>query len=61
MHAAEQLVMTFEIAQKLAPLYLASLYYFLIIPNMQAKWEMQNGVPNNLRILLKRIRDEKPS
>lgn len=54
----EQLVAIFELAQKLAPLYLASLYFSLIIPKMEAKWEMRHGVPYNLQMLLERMRDE---
>jgi hypothetical protein len=53
--AHEQLVADFELAQQLAPLYLASLYHLLILPNMQAKWEMQHGVPFNLKTLLARL------
>ncbi|MEO6892861.1 MAG: phosphotransferase [Ktedonobacteraceae bacterium] len=56
--AKEQLVAIFELAQKLAPLYLACLYSSLIIPKMEAKWEMQHGVPYNLQALLERMRDE---
>lgn len=54
----EQLEAIFELAQKLAPLYLASLYSLLIIPRMEAKWEMRHGVPYNLQALLERMRDE---
>jgi len=50
-----QLVEIFELAQKIAPLYLATLYSSLIISKMDAPWEMRHGVPNNLRALLLRI------
>ena len=55
--AKEQLIEIFELAQKLAPLYLATLYSSLIIPKMEAKWEMQYAVPYNLQVLLERIGD----
>jgi hypothetical protein len=51
----EQLVEAFELAQRLAPLHLAMLYATLIIPHMKARWEMQHGVPLNLKVLLDRL------
>lgn len=54
----EELIITFELAQKIAPLYLASLYASVIIPKLEAKWEMRHGIPYNLQILLERMHDE---
>ncbi|GER90377.1 hypothetical protein KDW_45390 [Dictyobacter vulcani] len=54
----EQLIAIFELAQKLAPLYLATLYASLIIPKLEARWEMRHGIPYNLQTLLERMRDE---
>ncbi|EFH83700.1 aminoglycoside phosphotransferase family protein [Ktedonobacter racemifer] len=55
--ARAQLVEAFELAQRLAPLHLAMLYATLIIPHMKARWEMQHGVPLNLKVLLDRLHD----
>ena len=54
----EQLVEAFELAQRLAPLHLAMLYATLIIPHLKARWEMQHGVPLNLKVLLDRLRED---
>lgn len=51
----EQLIEAFELAQRLAPLHLAMLYATLVIPPMKARWEMQHGVPLNLKVLLDRL------
>ena len=51
----DSLVADFEVAQTLAPLYLATLYHQLIIPHLAATWEMRDGVPFNLRMLLQRL------
>jgi hypothetical protein len=51
----DRLVADFETAQTLAPLYLATLYHQLIVPRLEATWEMRDGVPFNLSMLLQRL------
>ncbi|GHO78448.1 hypothetical protein KSD_62190 [Ktedonobacter sp. SOSP1-85] len=51
----EQLVDAFELAQRLAPLHLSMLYATLVIPQMKDRWEMQHGIPLNLKVLLDRL------
>lgn len=43
---------TFQLAGKLAPLYYALLYHFVILPGMEVRWEMRNMVAFYLRMLL---------
>lgn len=43
----------FELARKLGPLHLALLYHRTILPNMEARWEMENMVPFYLSMLLR--------
>lgn len=50
----DRLLRAFEIAQTLAPIHAALSYKTLILPNMEAKWEMENMPPFFLRMLLKR-------
>jgi hypothetical protein len=47
----EQLQRAFEIAQCLAPLHHASRYHRFILPQLEAKWEMELMIPEYLRCL----------
>ena len=46
-------IRAFELARKVGPLHLALLYHLTILPNMEARWEMENMVPFYLRMLLR--------
>ena len=48
----ETLQAAFKLAQRLAPLYFAVLYHRIIVPQMEFAWEMQLGVPYNIKQLL---------
>lgn len=47
-----KLLETYHLAQKLAPLHHAMLYYETILPNMEIQWEMGNMLPYYLRLYL---------
>jgi hypothetical protein len=49
----DRLLRAFDLAQTLAPLHAALIYQTRILPNMEARWEMENMPPFFLRMLLK--------
>lgn len=51
----DRLRRAFDIAQTLAPVHNALFYRTLMLPNMEAKWEMENMPPYFLKLLLKRV------
>ena len=51
--APDDRIRAFELARKVGPLHLALLYHLTILPNMEARWEMENMVPFYLRMLLR--------
>lgn len=48
----ERLEQALELAEQLAPVHHALLYHVMILPNMEARWEMVNMVAHYLRMLL---------
>ncbi len=48
----ERLEQALELAEHLAPVHHALLYHAMILPNMEASWEMVNMVAYYLRMLL---------
>ena len=51
----ERLQEAFEEADLLSPLYTALRYYNDVLPNMHQRWEMENMLNYNLRLLLKAL------
>lgn len=54
----ERLEQALELAEQLAPVHHALLYHLMILPNMEAKWEMVNMVAYYLRMLLHEYQGE---
>jgi hypothetical protein len=50
-----RLLEAYKEADLLSPLYTALRYYFDVLPNMSQRWEMENMLGYNLRLLLKAI------
>jgi hypothetical protein len=50
-----RLLEAFDEANLLSPLYTALRYYYDVLPNMRQRWEMENMLGYNLRLLLKAI------
>ena len=47
------LVDAFELAQQVGPLHLALFYHRTLLPNIEARWEMENMVALYLKMLLR--------
>lgn len=51
--ARDELLRAFALARRVGPLHLALLYHHILLPNMEARWEMENMVGFYLKMLLR--------